>query len=261
MISKLFKSRSVAKTNQSQIPKGRRVYAVGDIHGRADLLDKLIVLIEADETARGPAETTLIFLGDIVDRGPSSAAVIDRLRALAAARSDVRFLLGNHEEIFLGALDGEPKALRLFCRIGGRETVLSYGMEAAEYERLDYEELVQRLEVLVPDEHRDFLSSFEDMVLIGDYAFVHAGVRPDTPLELQRTSDLRWIRDPFLDYRSTLEKTIVHGHTMTDEVERRSHRIGIDTGAYASGRLTALGLEGAETWFLQTGTAVRDQPT
>jgi serine/threonine protein phosphatase 1 len=112
MISKLFKSRSVAKTNQSQIPKGRRVYAVGDIHGRADLLDKLIVLIEADETARGPAETTLIFLGDIVDRGPSSAAVIDRLRALAAARSDVRFLLGNHEEIFLGALDGEPKALR-----------------------------------------------------------------------------------------------------------------------------------------------------
>jgi serine/threonine protein phosphatase 1 len=260
MISKLFKSRSVAKTKQPHIPKGRRVYAVGDIHGRADLLDELIVLIEADETARGSAETTLIFLGDIVDRGPASAAVIDRLRALAAARSDVRFLLGNHEEIFLGALDGEPKALRLFCRIGGRETVLSYGMEAAEYERLDYEELVQRLEVLVPDEHRDFLGSFEDMILIGDYAFVHAGVRPDTPLELQRTSDLRWIRDPFLDHRSTLEKTIVHGHTMTDEIEHRSHRIGIDTGAYASGRLTALGLEGADTWSLQTGTAVRAQP-
>jgi serine/threonine protein phosphatase 1 len=99
------------------------------------------------------------------------------------------------------------------------------------------------------------------MILIGDYAFVHAGVRPDTPLELQRTADLRWIRDPFLDHRSTLEKTIVHGHTMTDEIERRSHRIGIDTGAYASGRLTALGLEGAETWSLQTGTAVQAQPT
>jgi serine/threonine protein phosphatase 1 len=261
MISKLFKSRTVAKTNQSHIPKGRRVYAVGDIHGRADLLDELIALIEADELNRGPAETTLIFLGDIVDRGPASAAVIDRLRRLAVERSDVRFLLGNHEEIFLGALDGEPKALRLFCRIGGRETVLSYGMEAAEYERLDYEELVQRLEILVPDEHRDFLGGFEDMILIGDYAFVHAGVRPDTPLELQRTADLRWIRDPFLDHRSTLEKTIVHGHTMTDEIERRSHRIGIDTGAYASGRLTALGLEGAETWSLQTGTAVQPQPT
>jgi serine/threonine protein phosphatase 1 len=254
MISKLFKSRSVTKANLSHIPKGRRVYAVGDIHGRADLLDELITLIEADENARGAAETTLIFLGDIVDRGPASSAVIDRLRGLAATREDVRFLLGNHEEIFLGALEGEPKALRLFCRIGGRETVLSYGMEAAEYERLDYEELVQRLEDLVPDEHRDFLAKFEDMIVIGDYAFVHAGVRPDTPLDLQRTNDLRWIRDPFLDHRSTLEKTIVHGHTMTDEVERRGHRIGIDTGAYASGRLTALGLENAETWSLQTGT-------
>lgn len=256
MISKLFKSRSVAKPAQPHVPAGRRVYAVGDIHGRADLLDELIALIESDETARGPAETTLIFLGDMVDRGPASAAVIDRLRGLAQARPDVRFLLGNHEEIFLGALDGEPKALRLFCRIGGRETVLSYGMEAAEYERLDYEELVQRLETLVPDEHRDFLRDFEDMIVIGDYAFVHAGVRPDTPLDLQRTSDLRWIRDPFLDHRATLEKTIVHGHTMTDEIERRGHRIGIDTGAYASGRLTALGMEGTETWSLQTGTAV-----
>ncbi|MEG3171833.1 metallophosphoesterase family protein [Sphingomonas sp. ZB1N12] len=256
MISKLFKSRSVAKSNQPQVPPGRRVYAVGDIHGRADLLDELIGLIEADERDRDAAETTLIFLGDIVDRGPASAAVIDRLRGLAQARPDVRFLLGNHEEIFLGALDGEPKALRLFCRIGGRETVLSYGMEAAEYERLDYEELVKRLEILVPDEHRDFLRKFEDMIVIGDYAFVHAGVRPDTPLDLQTTSDLRWIRDPFLDHRSSLEKTIVHGHTMTDEIERRGHRIGIDTGAYASGRLTALGMEGSETWSLQTGTAV-----
>ena len=256
MISKLFKSRSVAKTSQAEIPEGRRVYAVGDIHGRADLLDDLIAMIDEDERARGPAQTTLIFLGDIVDRGPASAAVIDRLRGLAHDRSDVRFLLGNHEEIFLGALDGEPKALRLFCRIGGRETVLSYGMEAAEYERLDYEELVQRLEALVPDEHREFLRAFEDMIVIGDYAFVHAGVRPDTPLDLQRTSDLRWIRDPFLDHRSTLEKTIVHGHTMTDEIERRGHRIGIDTGAYTSGRLTALGMEGAETWALQTGTAI-----
>ena len=259
MISKLFKSRSVAKTSQPEIPEGRRVYAVGDIHGRADLLDELIALIEEDERTRGPAQTTLIFLGDIVDRGPASAAVVQRLMDLAATRDDVRFLLGNHEEIFLGALDGEPKALRLFCRIGGRETVISYGMEPSEYERLDYEELVHRLGDLVPPPHRAVLSAFEDMIVIGDYAFVHAGVRPDTPLDQQRTSDLRWIRDPFLDHRSALEKTIVHGHTMTDEIEQRGHRIGIDTGAYASGRLTALGMEGAATWSLQTGTAVRAQ--
>ncbi len=252
MIAKLFKSRSAAKPNQPQIPEGRRVYAVGDIHGCVDLLDELMTLIDADEATRPPAQTTLIFLGDIVDRGPASAAVIERLRGLASSRPDVRFLLGNHEEIFLGALEGEPKALRLFCRIGGRETVLSYGMDAAEYERLDYEELVHRLESLVPAEHRSFVAGFEDMIVIGDYVFVHAGIRPDTPLDRQRTSDLRWIRDPFLDHRAKLEKTVVHGHTMTDEIERRGHRIGIDTGAYASGRLTALGLEGGDSWHLQT---------
>ena len=258
MISKLFKSRPGAKPALAAIPEGQRVYAVGDIHGRADLLDTLIAQIEADDRDRGPAETTLIFLGDIVDRGPGSAAVVERLRTLAQQRDAVRFLLGNHEEIFLGALDGEPKALRLFCRIGGRETVLSYGMQAAEYERLDYEELVHRLADLVPEEHRRFLESFEDMIVIGDYAFVHAGVRPDTPLDRQKTADLRWIRDPFLDHRTRLEKTIVHGHTMTDEIETRGHRIGIDTGAYTSGRLTALGLEGHEVWHLQTGGSRQD---
>ena len=258
MISKLFKPRTGAKPALAAIPEGQRVYAVGDIHGRADLLDALIALIEADDRDRGPAETTLIFLGDIVDRGPASAAVVERLRTLAQQRGSVRFLLGNHEEIFLGALDGEPKALRLFCRIGGRETVLSYGMEAAEYERLDYEELVHRLADLVPADHRRFLDGFEDMIVIGDYAFVHAGVRPDTPLDRQRTADLRWIRDPFLDHRARLEKTIVHGHTMTDEIEHRGHRIGIDTGAYATGRLTALGLEGREVWHLQTGGSRQD---
>jgi serine/threonine protein phosphatase 1 len=234
------------------------VYAVGDIHGCVDLLDALIALIDADETARGPADTTIIFLGDVVDRGPASAAVIERLRGLATERGTVRFLLGNHEEIFLGALDGDPKALRLFCRIGGRETVLSYGMEATEYERLDYEELVHRLADIVPAAHRQFLSEFEDMIVIGDYAFVHAGVRPDQPLDRQRTADLRWIRDPFLNHGARLEKTIVHGHTMSEEIERRNHRIGIDTGAYSSGKLTAIGLQDSDVWYLQT--AATKQP-
>ena len=261
MISKLFKSRTVAKAATSVVPEGQRVYAVGDIHGCVALLDELIALIDADDAQRGPAETTLIFLGDVVDRGPASAAVVERLRNLAATRGSVRFLLGNHEEIFLGALDGEPKALRLFCRIGGRETVLSYGMDAAEYERLDYEELVHRLADLVPAEHRAFMSAFEDMIVIGDYAFVHAGVRPDVPLDRQRSSDLRWIRDPFLDHRTKLDKTIVHGHTMTDEVEHRGHRIGVDTGAYASGKLTALGLEGGEVWQVQTKGSPGSAPT
>jgi serine/threonine protein phosphatase 1 len=154
--------------------------------------------------------------------------------------------------VFLGALEGEPKALRLFCRIGGRETVLSYGMDASEYERLDYEELVHRLDQLVPPAHRSFFDRFEDVIEIGDYAFVHAGVRPDMPLLQQRTGDLRWIRDPFLDHRTRLEKMIVHGHTITEGIETRPHRIGIDTGAYTTGRLTALGLERDQRWTLQT---------
>ncbi|KQN27189.1 serine/threonine protein phosphatase [Sphingomonas sp. Leaf34] len=262
MISKLFKSRTAAKASAPSVPEGQRVYAVGDIHGCADLLDELIALIDADDAERGPADTLLIFLGDLVDRGPASAAVIERLRTLSATRGNVRCLLGNHEEIFLGALDGEPKALRLFCRIGGRETVLSYGMESTEYERLDYEELVHRLTDLVPSEHRAFVGNFEDMIVIGDYAFVHAGVRPDAPLDRQRTADLRWIRDPFLDHRTRLEKTIVHGHTMTDDIEHRTHRIGVDTGAYKSGKLTALGLEGSDVWHLQTaGPSLEDAST
>jgi len=258
MLSKLFRSRSSRPGGRSapRIPDGHRVYAVGDIHGCADLLDDLIEQIDTDDRTRGPAETSVIFLGDIVDRGPASAGVIDRLIAFAETRPNVRFLLGKHEEIFLGALDGEPKALRLFCRIGGRETVLSYGMDPAEYERLDYEELVHRLDQLVPATHRAFLARFEDMVTIGDYAFVHAGVRPGTRLDDQRTSDLRWIRDPFLDHRSPLDKMIVHGHTVTEEVEPRPHRIGIDTGAYATGRLTAIGLEGDASWLLQTTSAL-----
>jgi serine/threonine protein phosphatase 1 len=252
MISKLFPSRRRAIDTAPAIPPGQRVYAIGDIHGCADLLDDLIERVEADDSARGPAETSIIFLGDLVDRGPQSAAVIDRLIALADSRPRVRLLLGNHEEIFLGALDGEPKALRLFCRIGGRETVLSYGMAPDEYERLDYEELVHRLDALVPPAHRAFFARFEDMIVIGDYAFVHAGVRPDTPLDQQRGGDLRWIRDPFLDHRTRLDKMIVHGHTITESVETRPHRIGVDTGAYTSGRLTALGLEGDQRWELQT---------
>lgn len=255
MISKLFPSRRRAAETAPAIPEGQRVYAIGDIHGCADLLDELLGRIEADDAERGAAETSIVLLGDLVDRGPDSARVIDRLIALVDVRPGTRFLLGNHEEIFLGALDGEPKALRLFCRIGGRETVLSYGMAAAEYERLDYEELVNRLGQIVPPAHRAFFERFEDMIVIGDYAFVHAGVRPDTPLDQQRGGDLRWIRDPFLDHRSRLGKMIVHGHTITGAVETRPHRIGIDTGAYTTGRLTALGLEGDRRWELQTSVS------
>lgn len=251
MLAKLLKTVARVEPARDSLPDGQRVYAVGDIHGRLDLLDRLLARIDADDVAREPAETTLIFLGDLVDRGPDSAGVVDRLAALAESGRHARFLAGNHEEIFLETLAGDAKALRLFCRIGGRETALSYGIGEAEYDALDYDALAAELDRLVPDRHRRFLAGFEDMIDMGDYLFVHAGVRPGRPLDQQRTADLRWIRDTFLDHRGRLEKRVVHGHTISHDVEFRPHRIGIDTGAFATGRLTALGLEGSDQWVIE----------
>lgn len=250
MLRKFLKSRGPKPA--FAIPPGERVYAIGDLHGCDDLLARLLESIDADDKARGPARTTLIFLGDLVDRGPASAQVVERLRRLALARPDTRFLKGNHEEIFLGAVEGEPKALRLFCRIGGRETVISYGLDPDRYDRLDYEEFAAELRQLVPPEHAAFIDTFEDMIEIGDYVFVHAGIRPGVELAEQQTRDLRWIRDPFLDHDRSFDKMIVHGHTISAEIEFRSNRIGVDTGAYTSGQLSALGLEDTASWSIVT---------
>jgi len=249
MLNRLLSARRERRA-RAAVPPGRRVYAVGDIHGRADLLEAALDRIAADDRAGGEAQTTLVFLGDLVDRGPDSAGVVERLRRLADEGGDARFLLGNHEEVFLHALAGEAQAVRLFCRIGGRETLISYGMDAAEYERADYGEIAEALARLVPPEHRDFLAGFEQLVEVGDYVFAHAGVRPGVPLHGQRGEDLRWIREPFLRHRGALEKVVVHGHTIGEEAEFHPHRIGIDTGAYATGRLTVLALEGEERRIL-----------
>lgn len=251
MLKKLLKARRPAAAPLSAIPHGERVYAVGDVHGCDDQLGRLLAAIDADEAARGPAQTTLIFLGDLVDRGPASAAVIERLWRLSDDRPATRFLLGNHEEVFLDALKGDPKALRMFCRIGGRETILSYGVDAADYDRMDYDELYQAMQRHVPAEHQAFVERFEDLIVVGDYAFVHAGVRPDTDLAAQRTADLRWIRKSFLEHNGPMEKVIVHGHTISEDLDVQGYRIGVDTGAYQTGRLTALGLEGTERWTVQ----------
>ena len=246
----MFRKRQPVPLVERVVPDGQRVYAIGDIHGCLSLLDDLIAQIEADDAARGSAQTQLIFLGDLVDRGPESAGVIDRLIDLAQSRGNVRFILGNHEEIFLRALGGDLEALRLFVRIGGRETILSYGVTPRDYERTDYDELLVLMQAQVPQRHIDFLNNFEDRIVIGDYVFVHAGVRPGVGIEDQRQSDLRWIRSTFLDSDAEFGKLVVHGHSISDQAVERPNRIGLDTGAFASGRLTALGLEGRARWFL-----------
>lgn len=253
MLSKLFRPRvKTSPAAQASVPHGIRIYAVGDIHGKLDLLDRLLADIVVDDASRPAAETHLVFLGDLIDRGPQSAEVIDRLLALSTSRPNTHFLLGNHEEVFLKVLRGDTKALPFFTRIGGRETILSYGVSEQQYQEADYSELLELVQARVPAEHISFLERFEDLLIWGDYAFVHAGIRPGEPLAKQRQSDLRWIREEFLSYSQPLEKIIVHGHTITDDVEELPNRIGIDTGAYLSGKLTAMCFEGPTRWQLQT---------
>ena len=253
MLSRLL-SRRRPEPIQARLPEGRRIYAIGDIHGRLDLLDRLLEQIAADDAARGPASTGLIFLGDLVDRGPDSAGVVERVRALCAGRPDTHCLAGNHEEIFLGSYEGDTDLLRLLLRVGGEETLLSYGLTAQEIEETTAPELAALIAKRLPAEHMTFIRNLDDYIVEGDYVFVHAGIRPGVPLEAQQNSDLRWIRGPFLTHSGSHGKFVVHGHTITEEVDERDNRIGIDTGAYRSGRLTALGIERDRRWLLQTET-------
>lgn len=234
------------------IPAGLRVYAVGDIHGRLDLLDRLLEMIQTDDRQRGAAATETIYLGDLIDRGPDSKGVVDRLLAQRRGGQPVRFLMGNHEEVLLRAAAGDIRALRFLIRIGGKETLLSYGISEEQYRTLDYDELSTLVTERIPQAHVDFLASFENWIEVGDYLFVHAGLRPGIALENQKASDLCWIRDDFLNHRDSFGRMVVHGHSITEDVDMKSNRIGIDTGAFASDRLTAIGLENDERWFLST---------
>ena len=231
------------------IPPGERIYAVGDVHGRLDLFEAAISAIDADDAACRPAQTTIILLGDLIDRGPDSAGVIAAARALGQRRA-VRILLGNHEEMLLRALDSD-EVMRHFLRYGGRETVLSYLAEPDHYHRAELAEARALMEAAIPEDDLDFIRSFEDSITIGDYLFVHAGIDPGTPLDAQRTGDLRWIREPFLSHPDCFGPVVVHGHTITDKPQIRHNRIGLDTGAYRSGRLTALGLQGTARWLIE----------
>lgn len=238
--------------NPFAMPQGQRVYAIGDIHGRDDLFKRLIEMIRADDAAAPPARTTLVLLGDLVDRGPESAQVVDRAIRLRQEFPDLRYLIGNHEECFLAALTGDVRRLRYFMRIGGDATVSSYWNDGSDLAQVSFEEVAERLPGMVPQEHIDFLGAGEDMVMIGDYLFVHAGIRPGVPIENQSLADLRWIRDDFLDDDRDHGVMVVHGHTIRDNVDEWPNRIGIDTGAYRSGVLTAVVLEGTARRYLRT---------
>ncbi len=233
-----------------RIPEGQRVYAIGDVHGRLDLLEQLIGLLIIDQANRPTRDTVFLFLGDLIDRGPSSAAVIDRLIRFSEGRR-TRFIRGNHEEIFLQLLEGRAEVARMFTKIGGRETALSYGISERDYNACDFPDLADLLRRYVPHRHRIFFEAMEEMIIIGDYAFVHAGIEPDRALCDQDMRKTRWIREEFTSAAGPFEKVIVHGHSITCQIDQHDHRIGLDTGAFRSGRLSAMGFEGDRTWIVQ----------
>lgn len=262
MLSKLRSLFSTEKAEvpvapPARVPAGQRIYAIGDIHGRLDLFDRLLAIIDADDAARGPAETGLILLGDLIDRGPDSRGVVERAIQLSAT-GKVRTLQGNHEEMLLSSIDSDEVLLH-FLRHGGKETLFSYGLSAEEYGSARIGDVRAAITRLVPESHIRFISTMEDRITVGDYLFVHAGIRPGVPIEEQTLADLRWIRRDFLDHPDSHGPVVVHGHTITDEPVLRPNRIGIDTGAYASGRLTALGIEGDQTWILSAHIAPEAQ--
>lgn len=231
---------------------GYRAYAIGDVHGRLDLLDGLLRKIEADHYTRGgEVQPILIFVGDLIDRGPQSRGVIQRVIGGSLPGFQTVALCGNHEEILIRLLNGEEQLLGQWLRFGGAECLLSYGVDPTALLALEETEALRQLRAAIPVHHQAFLSALGDTFRFGDYLFVHAGIRPGIPVENQSGADLRWIRQPFLVDRREHGAVVVHGHTISRTVEDRPNRIGIDTGAYRHGVLTALAVEGEERWFLQ----------
>jgi len=234
---------------------GRTVFAIGDVHGRLDLLEPLLGQIRASleprDRARPPA---LIFLGDYIDRGADSRGVIEQVIALRAAGDfDVHALKGNHEEAVLTFLQ-DANFGPTWCEQGGAQTLSSYGVTPPLL-RTDtpaWERASAALGAAMPDAHLRFLADLDLTAVYGDYVFVHAGLRPGTPLEAQREHDLLWIRQDFLAATRPFEKVVVHGHTPEPEPFVGDIRIGLDTGAYATGVLTAIKLRDAERTLIQS---------
>lgn len=242
-----------------RLPDNYLLYAIGDIHGRDELLVDLLAKIDVDSSSRAASTRILVFLGDLIDRGPSSAEVVERLRSYRAPRTRLVFLAGNHEEILLRILDGEEALVADWLRFGGAECLQSYGVNPARLRRMAPEQAVATVRSAIPPTHVEFLRGLDDSFRAGDYLFVHAGIRPGVPLTEQAVSDLRWIREPFLTDRADHGFVVVHGHTIRKQIEDTGNRIGIDTGAYRFGVLTALGLQGGDRWYLQASAGKNDQ--
>jgi serine/threonine protein phosphatase 1 len=244
--------RTPAVSTMRRVPEGNLVYCVGDIHGRDDLLREMAERVEADKRTRSFDHVVTVFLGDYIDRGPGSRRVVERL-ATGQWPTPIVALAGNHEDFLLAFLD-DAGFLAFWRSQGGLETLHSYGVNIGRaMAGREFEEVRLAFTARFPKQHWDFLKALKTSAVIGNYFFCHAGVRPGVPLDRQDRDDLLNIREPFLSSEAEHGMLVVHGHTPADVPEIRLNRIGIDTGAFATGRLTCLILEKEERRFLDVG--------
>ena len=238
--------RAAPRASVAVTPLDTRVYAVGDIHGRADLVTETFARIDEDLARRPVRHAVEVYLGDYIDRGPHSSAVIDAL-AVRMVRRGAVCLRGNHEALMesflLGRIEFEP-----WRRLGALHTLASYGITCRPGDTSA--NLRQRLLAVLPRAHELFLQCLQDSYCCGDFMFVHAGVRPGVPIDRQNAHDLNWIRSEFLDSNLDHGKVIVHGHTPVPHPDIKHNRINIDTGAWKSGTLTCAAIEGSAILFL-----------
>lgn len=233
------------RLGEARVPIGLRLYAIGDVHGRDDLLGEVHAKITADLATYSCESYRIIHLGDYVDRGRESAAVIERLSRLSAADEKILCLRGNHEEMLLAFLSDPIANGALWLRNGGDETLSSYGINTKRWRDSNRQmiKFATQFADALPGHHRDFLNALAYTARFGDFFFCHAGIRPGVSLETQEQLDLVWIREEFLDSNLDFGAVVVHGHTMTPEPEVLANRINIDTAAVLSGNLTCLVLE------------------
>lgn len=236
------------KHRSAAVREGRRVYAIGDIHGHLDELDQLLDWIEED-LASHEGKAHLVFLGDYIDRGPDTKGVLKRLAGKKLPGHKQHFIKGNHEAVLLDLLDGKSADGLGWLRYGGVEMLESYGVKRKDIVK-KAGTLAALVQEVVPAKHLKFLRSLEPMVELDDFLFVHAGIRPGRKIEKQKERDLLWIRNDFLDSSKDHGKVVVHGHTIEAEPKDRKNRIGLDTGCYAGGSLSLVRLEGSGRHFV-----------
>jgi serine/threonine protein phosphatase 1 len=234
------------------LPAGLRIYAVGDVHGRSDLIEHIFRAIDDDLARRPIVRPVCVFLGDYIDRGPKSREAIDDLISSARDR-EIVFLRGNHEAIAIKSLNDPTVFDNWMRRLGGIDTLISYGLDPKKFlGKNSIKRLQLAFNEVLQGAHWEFFGGLQNSFTCGSFFFAHAGVRPNVPLSAQAERDLLWIRDEFLSSETDFGKIVVHGHTPVEHEDLRANRINLDTGAFVTGRLSCLVIDQDALSILRT---------